>query len=278
MARMHTEEEEEEAAVVKKGRRRRGRERNSHKALRPSAALTDEEEEERGAKFARLQEMKKELGKSKTPLDLSLAIARAHVDLDMHSLSIPFFRSSTKVLPYSPPFVPRAVLTAAARKLERMGKPQRERHLLELAAAEERVRGEFFEKQRLRVMAAHYEIGAAHLETKEAEAASFHFRAWRGMEGGGEEEAREVRVELDRLLSRYHDLADLGAGGKWKDEGYSETVMHCDRSLGSLRDLHIEVLEHLLERSPRDQVVLKRLARLYCLLRKFERAQVLWEV
>lgn len=56
-----------------------------------------------------------------------------------------------------------------------------------------------------------------------------------------------------------------------------ETHRYCERSLGSLRDLHLHVLEALLPLTPEDPVILKKLSRLYCLLREFPRAQHLWE-
>lgn len=58
-------------------------------------------------------------------------------------------------------------------------------------------------------------------------------------------ELREMRVELDRIMSKYHDLQDMGMG-EWKDKDYNDTKMRLDNSLGSLRDLHMETLEALL--------------------------------
>jgi hypothetical protein len=86
----------------------------------------------------------------------------------------------------------------------------------------------------------------------------------------------DQRRDIDALISQYHDLDDL-SNGKLADKGYSDVTMYCDRSLGALRDLHVDVLEPLLEKKPDCPTMLRKLARLHSLLRNYERSQHLWE-
>ena len=111
------------------------------------------------------------------------------------------------------------------------------------------MKNEHAERQRLRVMSAHHEIFLALLEIHEAEEATTHMRQWLGY-ANSETELNEMRLELDRILSKYHDLNDMGMG-EWKDKDYNDSKMRMNNTLGSLRDLHLETLEALLVLEPR---------------------------
>ena len=284
--------DDEEVATVAKEKRKSVRAHGAaHRAARGKAGLaqpsvdsaaskvyTDAEEAARAVVFTLIQDLKKSLKKCDYPLEVNLQVARLYVTLELEDKCIPFFQISTRVVPFTP--VPVTVKEQAVedRKLERMGKPQRATYLEEKRAAAAEDERRFYEKQRVRVMSSHFEIGKALLVCKESEAAVKHFRVWMGMGESGVEgaEGLSIRREIDRLCSEKHDLKECGLG-MWKDNNYSDVVMFVDRSLGSLRDLHVEVLEDLLTIEPTNDVWLSRLGRLYCLLREFDKAQALWE-
>ena len=225
--------------------------------------------------FTEIQDLKKSMKKHEEPLEVALTIARLYVTLGLQKLSIPFFKMASKITPYHPPRVHPQDQEIENRKLERMGKEQKAKYLEEKRLESDMRKAAHAERQRVRVMSAHYEIFLAHLEIKQAEEATRHMRSWLGM-SRADGERNERCYELDQILSKYHDLNDMGLG-QWKDKKYSDVTMHMQSSLGSLRDLHMETLEELLVLEPRNPDILLKLSRLHGLVRNFERSQHLYE-
>ena len=237
---------------------------------------SEEQEEERNRIFTEIQDLKKTMKRHDEPHEVALTIARLYVTLSLQKLSIPFFKMASKIVPYHPPRVHPQDQEIENRKLERMGKDHRAKYLEEKEAEAKLLKEEHAERQRVRVLNAHYEIFLAHLSIHDAESATDHMRAWLGM-SRTEGELTEMRLDLDRIISQYHDLNDLG-NGHWKDKGYSNVRMRMEGTLGSLRDLHLETLEALLLLEPRNPSHLMKLSRLHAFVRNYERSQHLYEI
>jgi len=232
------------------------------------------------AVFTKIQDLKKSMRKADDKLQVALEIARLYVTINLQKLSIPFFQMAVKMVPFKPPTVHPQDEEIEKRKLERMASVQKERYLQEKEDELMALKEEHKEKQRVRVMSSHYEIFCAHLHIKNPEQATEHMKAWLSMTRSKEERLESLLV-LDEKLSGYHYLEDLGIG-EWKDENFSYANVHLDKSLGSLRDLHIEVLDELLfgvdgKEYLGDSGKYKKLAQLYGLRREFGKSQELWE-
>ena len=241
----------------------------------PSRQESDEQEEERNRIFTEIQDLKKTMKRHDEPHEVALTIARLYVTLSLQKLSIPFFKMASKIVPYHPPRIHPQDQQIENRKMERMGKDHRAKYLEEKEAEAKLIKEEHAERQRVRVLNAHYEIFLAHLSIHNSTSATDHMRAWLGM-SRTEEELTEMRFDLDGIISQYHDLNDLG-NGHWKDKGYDDVRMRMDGTLGSLRDLHLETLEALLLLEPRNPSHLLKLSRLHAFVRNYERAQHLYE-
>ncbi|GMH81521.1 hypothetical protein TrVE_jg1066 [Triparma verrucosa] len=241
-----------------------------------SKKYTDEEEAERNQTFTEIQDLKKAMKKSDEPNEIALKVARLYVELELQALSIPFFNIASHMVPYHTPRMEPEEEEKEARKLERMGKEMKRRYLEEKWLEAEAMKNEHAERQRLRVMSAHHEIFLALLEIHEAEEATTHMRQWLGY-ANSETELNEMRLELDQILSKYHDLNDMGMG-EWKDKDYNDSKMRMNNTLGSLRDLHLEILEALLLLEPRNAEVLLKLSRLHGFVRNFQRSQYLYDI
>ena len=66
---------------------------------------TDEEEALRGGIFTEIQDLKKEMKNADEPHEIALKVARLYVELALQKLSIPFFVTASKVVPYHTPRV-----------------------------------------------------------------------------------------------------------------------------------------------------------------------------
>ncbi|GMI18364.1 hypothetical protein TrLO_g7907 [Triparma laevis f. longispina] len=241
-----------------------------------SKKYSEEEEAERNLLFTEIQDLKKAMKRADEPNEIALKVARLYVELDLQKLSIPFFTIASHVVPYHAPRLEPEEEEKEARKLERMGREMKRRYLEEKQQQAEAMKNEHAERQRLRVMSAHHEIFLAHLEIHEAEEATHHMRQWLGY-AHSETELNEMRLELDRILSKYHDLQDMGMGD-WKDKDYNDAKMRMKETLGSLRDLHLETLEALLSLTPKDAEILLKLSRLHGFVRNFQRSQYLYDI
>jgi len=247
----------------------------THNTGGTSRQESEEQEEERNRIFTQIQDLKKTMKRHDEPHAVALTIARLYVTISLQKLAIPFFKMASKNVPYHPPRIHPQDQEIEDRKLERMGKEQKAKYLEEKEAEAERIKTEHAERQRVRVLNSHYEIFLAHLTIHNAEPATVHMRAWLSMartQGG----LNEMRMDLNDIISRYHDLNDMGIG-HWKDKGYTEVTMRMEGTLGSLRDLHLETLEELLLLEPRNPVYLLALSRLHGFVRNYERSRYLYE-
>ena len=239
-------------------------------------------DEERNRLFTTIQDLKKSMKKAYDPLAIALDIARLYVTLNLPKLSITYFILANKVVPYKAPRVYPQDADAEKKKLQRMSPAMVAAYLKDKKDAAEAEQARFVEAQRVRVMSSHYEIFLAHLAIKHAEDATRHMRDWLAMSRTKDERVENLKV-LDGHISKYHDLKDL-AVGDWRDKGYNSQVhVHSRHTLGTLRDLHLSVLEELLAvneedaGSPEDPVLLSKLARLHSFIRNFPRSQHLYE-
>ena len=70
--------------------------------------------------------MKKAMKKSDEPNEIALKVARLYVELELQALSIPFFNIASHMVPYHTPRMEPEEEEKEARKLERMGKGERD--------------------------------------------------------------------------------------------------------------------------------------------------------
>jgi len=132
------------------------------------------------------------------------------------------------------------------------------------------------EQQNHRRLRAHSALFGDSLLSKDPESATHHMRIWLDISKSSLSQERHMRnlLHLSRILSILHDVNDMSENGDWRDASFAHDMSTLLKtSLGSLRDLHIDVIKEYLSYNPCDEAQSRKLGRLFALRRQLGEAK-----